>query len=67
MDLLECVISFSKYCHYIDMCMRPDSRSIVIFESLREITAENVYVRIKDTFIVHTELETLSFCLYGDS
>ena len=31
------------------------------------LSAENVYVRIKDTFIVHMELETLSFCLYSDS
>ena len=31
------------------------------------LTVENVSVRIKDTFIVHMELETLSFCLYSDS
>ena len=31
------------------------------------VSVENVHVRIKDTFIVHMELETLSFCLYSDS
>ena len=42
-------------------------RNLHIIHFPLSLSAENVYVRIKDTFKIHMELEILSFCLYSDS